>query len=143
MSWGIAVAPVLLAAPASQALLDTRLDATGDYPLATHCHGRAHADQFFVQGDKAVMLYNKGYYEPATVMLEQLREKGLLGDKPWDDEFQITDYYLWHHEARRARRGALMGAPDYAHWHGFFELQQYLYKLENIHRQRLETGRVH
>lgn len=110
--------------------------------VCTNCHSRSHTDNFFVQGDKAVLLYNVGYYEPATAMLEELREKGLLGDNPWDDEFQITYYYLWHHEGRRARQGALMGAADYAHWHGFFELQQDLYKLEKIHKQRLETGRV-
>jgi len=36
----------------------------------------------------------------------------------------------------------MMGAPDYAHWHGFFELQQDLYELEDIHRKRIETGKV-
>ena len=46
------------------------------------------------------------------------------------DEFQIVFYHLWHHEGRRARQGAMMGAPDWAHWHGFFELQQDLYDLE-------------
>ena len=34
----------------------------------------------------------------------------------------------------------MMGAPDYAHWHGFFELQQDLYKLEKIHAARVESG---
>lgn len=36
----------------------------------------------------------------------------------------------------------MMGAPDYAHWHGFFELQQDLYKLQSIHKKRLETGKI-
>jgi hypothetical protein len=49
---------------------------------------------------------------------------------------------LWHHEGRRARQGALMGGPDYAHWHGFFELQQDLYKLEEIYNTRMETGQI-
>ena len=85
-------------------------------------------------------LYNVAYYEPAAAMLNELRDKGLLMDNPWADEFQITYYYLWHHQGRRARQGAMMGAPDYAHWHGFFELQQDLYKLQLIHAKRLETG---
>jgi hypothetical protein len=75
-------------------------------------------------------------------MLEELGEKGLLNENPWTDEFQITYYYLWHHEGRRARQGAMMGAPDYAHWHGFFELQQDLYKLRKIYQQRLDTGQI-
>ncbi len=106
------------------------------------CHTRLHTDGFFAQADKAVRLYNEGYYQPAKKMLDDLREKELLKENPWSDEFQITFYYLWHHEGRRARQGALMGAPDYAHWHGFFELQQDLYKLEGIYEKRIRTGKI-
>jgi hydroxylamine dehydrogenase len=69
-----------------------------------------------------------------------------LKDNPWIDEFQITYYNLWHHEGRRARQGAMMGAmmgaADYAHSYGFFELQQDLYKLEQIYEKRVESGMV-
>ena len=95
-----------------------------------------------MQGDKAVMLYNEAYYTPATAMLDELKEKGLLKENPWTDEFEKIYYYLWHHEGRRARQGAMMGAPDWAHWHGFFELQQDLYKLQEIYDQRMETGQI-
>ncbi len=110
--------------------------------VCSACHSSLHTDGFFEQGDKAVRLYNQGYYAPAKKMLDELKEKGLLAENPWSDEFQITFYYLWHHEGRRARQGAMMGAPDYAHWHGFFELQQDLYKLEQIYEKRIRTGRI-
>jgi len=110
--------------------------------VCSSCHSTLHTDGFFSQADKAVELYNVGYYDPAKEMLDELKEKGLLKDNPWTDEFQIVFYHLWHHEGRRARQGALMGAPDYAHWHGFFELQQDLYKLEQIHEKRLATGTI-
>jgi hypothetical protein len=110
--------------------------------VCSTCHSSLHTDGFFKQGDKAVRLYNEGYYAPAKKMLDELKEKGLLAKNPWSDEFQITFYYLWHHEGRRARQGAMMGAPDYAHWHGFFELQQDLYKLEQIYEKRIRTGRI-
>lgn len=110
--------------------------------VCNNCHSSLHTDGFFAQGDKAIHLYNEAYYKPATAMLEELRENGLLMENPWADEFQITYYYLWHHEGRRARQGALMGAADYAHWHGFFELQQDLYKLQQIHAKRLESGTI-
>jgi hydroxylamine dehydrogenase len=106
------------------------------------CHGKVHTDNFFEQGDKAVKLYNEAYWKPALKMHTELKEKGLLTENPWIDEFQITYYKLWHHEGRRARQGAMMAGPDYAHWHGFFELQQDLYKLEEIYKQRLTTGKI-
>ena len=95
--------------------------------VCSSCHTSLHTDNFFEQGDRAVQLYNVAYYDPAEEMRADLAEKGLLKDNPWTDEFQITYYHLWHHEGRRARQGAMMGGPDYAHWHGFFELQQDLY----------------
>ncbi|SEF91794.1 multiheme c-type cytochrome [Oceanospirillum linum] len=110
--------------------------------VCSSCHSSRHTEGFFKQGDKAVKLYNVEYYAPAKKMLDELKAKGLLKENQWTDEFQITFYHLWHHEGRRARHGAMMGAPDYAHWHGFFELQQDLYKLQAIHKKRLETGKI-
>ena len=40
------------------------------------------------------------------------------------------------------RQGAAMGGPDYAHWHGVFEVQQDLYKLKAIAENRLKTGKI-
>ncbi len=106
------------------------------------CHSSLHTDNYFEQGDRAVQLYNVEYYAPALKMLNDLKDKGLLKDNPWDDEFQKVYYHLWHHEGRRARQGAMMGAPDYAHWHGFFELQQDLYKLQSIYNYRIENNAI-
>ncbi len=110
--------------------------------VCSSCHSETHTNGFFAQGDKAVRLYNEEYYKPAKEMLDNLKKAGLLKDNPWIDEFQITFYHLWHHEGRRARQGAMMGAPDYAHWHGFFELQQDLYKLEEIYKKRMKNKKI-
>lgn len=106
------------------------------------CHSPDHTDGFFAQADKAVNLYNEGYYKPALKMLNELKEKKLLRDNPWTDPFQVKYYYLWHHEGRRARMGATHGAPDYAHWHGFFEIMQDLYELEKIYNKRMASGEI-
>lgn len=87
-------------------------------------------------------VYNKDYRAPAEAMRLELADKGLLKENPWTDEFQITHYYLWRHEGRRARQGAMMGAHDWAHRQGFFDLQLDLYKLEAIYNKRLETGEI-
>lgn len=104
--------------------------------VCSNCHSKLHTDGFFAQADKHVKLYNESYYAPAKKMLDQLQEKGLLDDNPWDDEFQKIFYHLWHHEGRRMRQGALMGSADYAHWHGSFECMQDLYKLKKIYKER-------
>ena len=110
--------------------------------VCDECHGEAHAEKFFEIGDRAVQLYNEAYWEPAEAMRVELAELGLLKENPWKDEFQILHYYLWHHDGRRARQGSMMGGPDWAHWHGFFELQQKLYKMEDIYDKRIETGQI-
>jgi len=110
--------------------------------VCEECHSSTFYEGFFKSGDDAVMLYNEAYYVPAEEMRAELAEKGLLGENPWTDEFQVLYYYLWHHEGRRARQGSMMGGPDWAHWHGFFELQQDIYKMREIYNQRIETGQI-
>ena len=110
--------------------------------VCSNCHSTIHTEDFFASGDKNVELYNQGYWEPSEKMRADLADKGLLKENPWADEFQILYYYIWHHDGRRARQGAMMAGPDWAHWHGFFELQQKLYRLEDIYNYRIETGEI-
>ena len=110
--------------------------------VCTACHSQRMTDSYFSHGDKAVNLYNEAYYDPALAMLKDLKEKGLLKENPWADEFQKLYYHLWHHEGRRARQGAMMGAPDWAHWHGFFILQQDLYRMKDIYNYRIENNAI-
>ena len=110
--------------------------------VCSACHSSLPTNSFFKQADKAVRLYNEAYYDPARKMQQELAERGLLRDNPWNDEFQLTFYHLWHHQGRRARMGALHGAADYAHWHGFFELMQDIYKLKAIHERRMDSGEI-
>jgi hydroxylamine dehydrogenase len=36
----------------------------------------------------------------------------------------------------------MMDAPDYAHWHGFFELQLDMYGLRKIYEKRIASGKI-
>jgi hypothetical protein len=110
--------------------------------VCTECHSTTLVEGHFASADKAVHLYNEAYYKKAEEMRADLADLGLLKDNPWKDEFQVVYYYLWHHEGRRARQGALMGGADWAHWHGFFDLMQDIYKLEEIYEMRIETGEI-
>lgn len=106
------------------------------------CHTTTHTKNYFASGDKAVELYNVEYWTPVEAMRVELADAGLLKDNPWEDGFMIQHYHIWHHDGRRARQGAMMGAPDWAHWHGFFMLQQKLNLATAIYETRMETGEI-
>lgn len=105
------------------------------------CHVSTHTENFFTMADKHVELYNT-YAKDAKKMIGELKKKGLMKKDIWSDEAFNTWYHLWHHEGRRMRQGALMGSPDYAHWHGVFEVQQDIRKLKAIYEKRIKTGKI-
>ncbi|MBZ5637708.1 MAG: hydroxylamine oxidoreductase [Acidobacteriia bacterium] len=96
--------------------------------VCTNCHTSSYVDAHYVQYDRIVGLYNDKFALPATQIYNALRDGGLVTKDPvFDDEVEWTYYLLWHHEGRRARMGAAMFAPDYAQWHGFFEVAERFY----------------
>jgi predicted heme/steroid binding protein len=92
--------------------------------VCTQCHGTTWTNEHFRNLDAVVKNYNTLYYDPIKEIFDDLKQKGLLAGKPYfDEEFEWQFYEFWHHEGRRARMGAAMMAPDYAWWHGFYELK--------------------
>lgn len=105
------------------------------------CHVSTHTDNFFKVADQQVELYNT-YAKDAKKMIDELTKKGLMKKDKWADAAFRKWYHIWHHQGRRMRQGALMGAPDYAHWHGVFELQQNIRELQSIYNKRIKTGKI-
>ncbi|HWR83192.1 MAG TPA: multiheme c-type cytochrome [Candidatus Deferrimicrobium sp.] len=96
--------------------------------VCANCHTSSYVDNFYVQYDGAISLYNEKFGVPATAIYKKLNAGGLITkDISFDDEIDWTYYYLWHHEGRRARMGVAMFAPDYTQWHGFFEVADRFY----------------
>jgi hypothetical protein len=92
--------------------------------------------------DKAIANYNDVYYKPTKALMDSLYEKKLLSkEQPFDEEMEIEMYELWHHEGRRARFGAAMMAPDYAWWHGFYELKKRCMKIEGMADDLVQSGK--
>jgi len=105
------------------------------------CHSKAWTRGHFFRFDLAVDNYNDVYYTPAKNIIDELYEKKLLSkEKPLDEKLEIEMYELWHHEGRRARFGAAMMAPDYAWWHGFYELKKRFMEIEEQAEQLLKSG---
>lgn len=88
------------------------------------CHSKDWVTGHFKNTDEVVEKYNTLYYEPVVGIMDELYAAGeLSADAYFDEEIEWEFYALWHYEGRRARMGAAMMAPDYAWWHGFYELK--------------------
>jgi len=109
--------------------------------VCTNCHSSIHTRNHFAKLDRSVQLYNF-YQSKAANMLADLKAKNLLKKDKWKDPFQELYYYLWHHVGRRARQGSAMDGPDYAHWHGFFQLFQVYKDMEDIYNFRIKNGKI-
>ena len=110
--------------------------------VCAHCHTENYVNKFYTQYDDFVVNYNEKFAKPGVKIMGALKEHGLITKTPFDDEIEWTWFYLWHHEGRRARHGASMFAPDYAHWHGMYEVAERFY-VEMIPQARelAEEGR--
>ncbi len=90
------------------------------------CHNKNIADNFYVQYEGLIDLYNNKYakpggklYKAATKVLKLMKGKSYA---KFSQMIDFTWFELWHHEGRRARHAASMLAPDYTHWHGTYDL---------------------
>jgi hypothetical protein len=96
--------------------------------VCRNCHNDTYIDNFYVQYDSLVTLYNEKFAVPSKGIIDEMTKQGLLNPKsPFGDPLQWTFYELWHHEGRRARHGASMMGPDYTHWHGMYEVAKHFY----------------
>ncbi len=94
-----------------------------------NCHNDTYIDNFYVQFDSLVELYNEKFAIPAKKIMDDLKADGVLrAEAPFEHEVQWVYWELWHHEGRRARHGASMMGPDYTHWHGMYEVSKHFYQ---------------
>lgn len=111
-----------------------------------HCHTPDYVNAFYKQYDDFVVLYNEKFGKPGQSIIAALRKNELLTKTEFDEEIEWTWFYLWHHEGRRARHGASMMAPDYAHWHGMYEVAERFYmqlipQAREITKHAAESGK--
>jgi predicted heme/steroid binding protein len=94
------------------------------FAVCSQCHSDPWVHGHFANLDSVVEHYNGTYYLPCRSVLDDLYRDEVLSRVDYFDEHLEWEFYeLWHHEGRRARMGAAMMAPDYAWWHGFYELK--------------------
>ena len=89
------------------------------------CHNQNWVDNFYIQYDGLVDLYNTKYAKPGKALYEAA--KPLLSPVKFSNKLDFIWFELWHHEGRRARHAASMMGPDYTHWHGTYDLAKHFY----------------
>ena len=101
---------------------DTRRENMID--VCTACHQQRFVDNFFVQYEALIDLYDSKYATPGETLYTAA--VAVLKTDPsyvkFSEKIDFTWFELWHHEGRRARHAAAMMAPDYTHWHGTYDL---------------------
>jgi hypothetical protein len=95
--------------------------------VCTSCHAGGQVEGFYKQFDNLVDLYNDKFAKPATAIMNELYKANKLTAAQMDEPLEWTYYELWHHEGRRARHGASMSGPDYAWWHGIYDVAKTFY----------------
>ena len=105
--------------------MDWKLERAKMKRVCRQCHSNGWTDDHFSNLDRVVENYNENYFKPIKNLIDSLYSEGLLSRESYfDEDIEWEFYELWHHEGRRARMGAAMMAPDYAWWHGFYELKR-------------------
>ncbi|RMF48078.1 MAG: cytochrome C552 [Deltaproteobacteria bacterium] len=95
--------------------------------VCSACHGAPFVEGFYKQLDEFVGLYNDKFAIPAKEIRELLMKEGVISKGNFDDKIDWIYWELWHHEGRRARHGASMSGPDYAWWHGIYDVAKAFY----------------
>lgn len=96
--------------------------------VCLNCHQQTFIDGHYYQYDALVKLYNEKFAKPATAIIKMVKAKKLLENKAaFSNDIEWEYWELWHHEGRRARMGAAMMGPDYAWWHGIYDVAHNFY----------------
>jgi hydroxylamine dehydrogenase len=93
--------------------------------VCVNCHNRQWVDNFYIQYDSLIELYNEKFAKPGLALYALA--KPLMKPIKFGNKLDFIWFEIWHHEGRRARHGASMMGPDYTHWHGTYEIAKHFY----------------
>jgi hypothetical protein len=103
------------------------------------CHNENYINEFFDDGDALVYAVNDWVLESQEI-IKPLMDKGLLTDAPFDEPIDFVFFDLWHHWGRTTKFGSWMLGPDYAQWHGAYEVLRELAELQHMVDEKLHEA---
>lgn len=105
------------------------------------CHNQNFIDDFYPAADKATERVNEWVKESDQIMAN-LQDQGLLTEYPFDETIDYVYFNLWHHWGRTTKFGTWMQGPDYAQWHGAYEVLHDLTELGEMAEERLSEAGI-
>lgn len=107
--------------------------------VCLECHNENFIDTFYTDADKATERVNEWVLESREI-IAPLQEAGLLTEAAFDEPIDYTFFNLWHHWGRTTKFGTWMQGPDYAQWHGAYEVLHELAELQEMVDQKLREA---
>ncbi len=107
--------------------------------VCQECHNQNFIDTFYTAADKATERVNVWVRE-SDAIIQPLKDQGLLTPEQFDEPIDFTYFNLWHHWGRTAKFGTWMQGPDYAQWHGAYEVLHELANLKEEVQHKLEAA---
>jgi len=109
--------------------------------VCQECHNEDFVNDFYSAADTAVERVNEWVVESDEIMAP-LQANGLMTAAPFDEPIDYTYFNLWHHWGRTAKFGTWMQGPDYAQWHGAYEVLHDLAELCDMAQEKLEAAGI-
>jgi hydroxylamine dehydrogenase len=104
--------------------------------VCIECHNDNFISTFYAEADLATERVNEWVLESQEI-IAPLQDAGLLTAAPFDETIDFTFFNLWHHWGRTAKFGTWMQGPDYAQWHGAYEVLHDLAELQEMVDEKL------
>lgn len=104
--------------------------------VCLECHNSNFVDTFFDDADRATERVNVWTQEGLDIAAA-LKDGGVLSPAPFDEPIDFTIFNLWHHWGRTAKFGTWMQGPDYAQWHGAYEVLHDLSEVRQYANEHL------
>jgi len=109
--------------------------------VCLECHNENFISNFYTAADKLTDRVNEWVAESDQIMAP-LKENNLLTSEPFDEPIDFVYFNLWHHWGRTTKFGAWMQGPDYAQWHGAYEVLHDLAELKEQAGEKLDAAGI-
>jgi hydroxylamine dehydrogenase len=128
-----------LFAPVSERRPDWETNLGQMQSVCLQCHNSNFVSEFYAAADVTTAHVNDWVNQSNTI-IQPLKDNNLLTDTPFDEPIDFTYFELWHHWGRTTKYGTWMQGPDYAQWHGAYEVISDLAELQQTVNDKLDAA---